>query len=89
MLYSLLRLRITDSAMIREVHTYGQLHPLKEKAVSPQHKGLGKKLIKEAERIAKDEFKMKKISVISGVGVRGYYKKMGYSLEDTYMVKPL
>lgn len=91
-LYSLLRLRITsfNSAMIREVHTYGQMHAFKDKnAVSPQHKGLGKKLMKEAERIAEKEFKLNKIAVISGIGVRGYYRKMGYKLKDTYMVKNL
>jgi elongator complex protein 3 len=50
---------------------------------------LGKKLIKEAEKIAKKEFGLKKIAVISGIGVRNYYKKLGYSLENTYMVKKL
>ena len=89
-LYSLLRLRIGDLAIIREIHTYGQMHPLNKKgAVSPQHKGLGKKLMKEAERITKEEFKRNKLSVISGVGVRGYYRKLGYRLKDTYMVKSL
>ena len=89
-LYSLLRLRINkDFAIIREIHTYGQLHSLikNKKDISPQHKGLGKKLIEEAEKIAKKEFKIKKISVISGIGVRDYYKKLGYKLEKTYMVK--
>ena len=93
-LHSLLRLRITSKnlAIIREVHTYGQLQPLKESldsTTSPQHKGLGKKLIKRAEEIAKKEFGSKKISVISGIGVRGYYRKLGYFSEGTYMVKNL
>ena len=105
-LYSLLRLRIPsqifkkrghflpvlqDSAIIREVHTYGQLEPLSKggrtSLFSPQHKGLGKKLIREAERIVKEEFWLDKISVISGVGVRNYYKKLCYNLKDSYMVK--
>jgi elongator complex protein 3 len=102
-LFSLLRLRIPsgdknmisslkNSALIREVHTYSQLLPIKKgksSLVSGQHKGLGKKLIKEAEKIAKKEFGLKKIAVISGIGVRNYYKKLGYSLENTYMVKKL
>jgi elongator complex protein 3 len=97
-LYSLLRLRIPanpifpvlkDSAIIREIHTYGQLQPISGKESSPQHKGLGKKLIKEAERISKKEFGLKKIAVISGIGVRGYYRKLGYSLRQTYMAKSL
>ncbi len=96
-LYSLLRLRIPsqtflpvleDSAIIREVHTYGRMHPLKDKAVSPQHKGLGKKLIKESEKIARKSGK-KKMAVISGIGVREYYRKLGYKLKDEYMVKSL
>lgn len=89
-LFALLRLRINsnNSAIIREVHTYGKLTKINEKdATSPQHIGLGKKLILEAERIAKKEFGIKKIAVISGVGVRGYYRKLGYKLKDTYMVK--
>lgn len=102
-LYSLLRLRISsknqfilvleDAAIIRELHTYGQLHPIinrgRTPVKSPQHKGLGKKLIKKAEEITKKEFGLKKIAVISGVGVRTYYKKLGYKLENTYMVKSL
>jgi elongator complex protein 3 len=93
-LYSLLRLRITSKNLpiIREIHTYGQLQPLEgnpNPTASPQHKGLGKKLIKEAEKIARKEFKVKKMAVISGIGVRGYYRKLGYFLEGTYMVKNL
>lgn len=84
---------LKDAAIIREIHTYGQLHPLKQSVGepfsdnSPQHKGLGKKLIKEAEKIAKKEFGLNKISAISGIGVRSYFKKLGYRLENTYMVK--
>jgi len=38
--------------------------------LAPQHRGLGKKLIKLAEKITKKEFGLKKITAISGVGVR-------------------
>jgi elongator complex protein 3 len=89
-LYSLLRLRINENntAIIREVHTYGQMLPIKSKSKkSPQHIGLGKKLILEAEKITLNEFNLKKIAVISGIGVRDYYRKLGYRLEDGYMVK--
>ncbi|PIW34703.1 MAG: tRNA uridine(34) 5-carboxymethylaminomethyl modification radical SAM/GNAT enzyme Elp3 [Candidatus Nealsonbacteria bacterium CG15_BIG_FIL_POST_REV_8_21_14_020_37_12] len=90
-LYSLLRLRITskNKAIIREVHTYGPLVPIGVKKLSPQHRGLGKKLIKEAEKITKKEFGLNKIAVISGVGVRDYFKRLGYKLRDTYMIKIL
>jgi elongator complex protein 3 len=96
-LYSLLRLRISsnktlfpvlkNSAIIREVHTYGQMVPISEKRLAPQHRGLGKKLIKTAEKIAKKEFKISKIAVISAVGAREYYRKFGYKLKEGYMVR--
>jgi len=92
-LYSLLRLRKTsdNKAIIREIHTFGQQLPIKEriKSLSPQHQGFGKRLIKEAEKITKKELKLKKISVITAVGVRNYFKKLGYKPENTYMVKAL
>ncbi|MFA5777179.1 MAG: tRNA uridine(34) 5-carboxymethylaminomethyl modification radical SAM/GNAT enzyme Elp3 [Parcubacteria group bacterium] len=91
-LFALLRLRITSTgfAIIREVHTYGKLAKInKRDKFSPQHIGLGKKLILEAEKIAKKEFSLNKIAVISGVGVRNYYRKLGYALKDTYMIKKL
>ncbi len=96
-LYSVLRLRIPssesllkNSAIIREVHTYGQQLAVGKKGISAQHKGLGKKLIKEAERIVRNEFKdVKKIAVISSVGTRNYYRKLGYRLKETYMIKTL
>ncbi len=100
-LYSLLRLRLPyekkhfitslkDAALIREVHTFGRINPLlaKKYSLSFQHKGLGKKLIKKAEETAR-RHGLKKIAVISGVGAREYYRKLGYKIEDTYMVKPL
>jgi len=81
-----LREEITDeSVLIRELHVYGEAAGI-GKTGSVQHKGLGKELMKEAEKIAKTYFK-KKIVVISGIGVRGYYKKLGYHKEGPYMVK--
>ncbi len=93
-LYSLLRLRITstDKAIIREIHTYGQQLSVTGRTttlLSPQHRGLGKKLVNEAEKITKNEFGLKKVAVIAGVGARGYFRKLGYQLENTYMTKSL
>lgn len=99
--FSFLRLRIPNqnqkpvfpalkgAALIREIQTYGELTPLGEKRKSPQHRGLGKKLIKIAERIASKEFNLKKIAVIAGVGVRNYFRALNYRLKDTYLVKKL
>ncbi|HRY60125.1 MAG TPA: tRNA uridine(34) 5-carboxymethylaminomethyl modification radical SAM/GNAT enzyme Elp3 [Patescibacteria group bacterium] len=98
-LYALLRLRLpvgagfkpapTETAIIREVHTYGQALDVGQIGEdAKQHKGLGKNLIVQAEQIAR-KAGYKKIAVISGVGAREYYKKIGYKLEDTYMVKTI
>ena len=54
-----------------------------------QHTGLGKKLMKEAEKISKEEFDAKKLLVISAIGTREYYQKLGYSLYGPYMSKIL
>ena len=53
-----------------------------------QHAGLGKRLMLKAEAIARENG-FKKMAVISGVGVRGYYKKLGYKLRSSYMIKNL
>ncbi len=96
-LFSLLRLRfvnkntlpfLENSGIIREIRTYGEQVPVnKRQETSPQHQGLGKKLIKEAEKITKEEFGYNQITVISGVGVRDYWRKQGYRLRKTYMTK--
>ena len=79
---------LKDAALVRELHTYGQMKRVHEKGDQSQHVGLGKRLMERAEEIAR-ESRYKKIAVISGVGVRGYYRKLGYELEGTYMVKYL
>ena len=96
-LFGLLRLRFPKNfiltelegcAIVRELHVYGQALNLHEKGKNSQHTGLGKMLMNEAEKICKSAG-YKKLAVISGVGVREYYKKLGYKLEGTYMVKYL
>jgi elongator complex protein 3 len=76
---------LNKAALVRELHVYGQLTPTGQKG-KVQHMGLGKVLMSEAEKIATKKG-YKKIAVISGVGVRGYYAKLGYTLKNTYMVK--
>jgi elongator complex protein 3 len=78
---------LKGAAIIRELHTYGPLVEIgKRKESASQHKNLGKKLVKEAEKIAK-KAGYKKIAVISGIGARPYWRKLGYRLKETYMVK--
>lgn len=78
---------IKNHALIRELHVYGQVNAVGYKNNgSAQHKGIGKKLIKKAERISMQNF-YKGIVVISGEGVKGYYENMNYKEIDTYMIK--
>lgn len=75
------------TAIIRELHVYGKAAELgSTEKQSAQHKGAGKKMIEKAEEIAKQNGK-EKIAIISGIGVREYYRKLGYELEGPYMVK--
>lgn len=90
-LFGLLRLRLRKDkiAIVRELHVYGKSLEIHKKSLNAsQHKGMGKMMMKEAEKIAKEEG-AKKILVISGIGVRDYYRKLGYKLEDSYMVKKI
>jgi elongator complex protein 3 len=90
-LFGLLRLRISeDKAIVRELHVFGPEVPLKGRSEqAAQHHGLGERLLREAERIARCEFKAERLSVLSGVGAREYYRSFGYGLEGAYMVKEL
>jgi ELP3 family radical SAM enzyme/protein acetyltransferase len=78
-----------DAALIRELHVYSNLSNVGNNIeASYQHKGYGKRLIEEAERISKEQG-YTKIAIISGTGVRNYYRKLGYILKDTYMYKDM
>ncbi|XP_048372806.1 elongator complex protein 3 isoform X2 [Sphaerodactylus townsendi] len=77
-------------SIVRELHVYGSVVPVSSRDPSKfQHQGFGMLLMEEAERIAKEEHESWKIAVISGVGTRDYYRKIGYELEGPYMVKSL
>jgi elongator complex protein 3 len=78
---------LNNSAMVRELHVYGELVPMGGKKKT-QHGGLGRRLLAEAEKIARQNG-FREMAIISGVGVRGYYKKFGYRLKAGYLVKSL
>ncbi|MCF7799152.1 tRNA uridine(34) 5-carboxymethylaminomethyl modification radical SAM/GNAT enzyme Elp3 [Candidatus Woesearchaeota archaeon] len=79
----------SKTAIIRELHVYGAAVGIGESVLdATQHKGYGKQLVATAERIAK-EHGYNKMLVISGVGVRMYYQKLGYNKELPYMAKLL
>jgi len=78
-------------AVVRELHVYGQALSVGRKAndMSSQHRGVGKVLMAEAEQIAKCEFGVEALSVISAVGTRKYYGKLGYNRDGYYVTKKL
>merc|ERR1719235_1276812 len=88
---------LTGCAMIRELHVYGVLVAAVQGASQgshederPQHIGIGRTLMGTAELIAAAHG-WKQISVIAGVGVRNYYRKLGYVLKGKgqYLIKDL
>ena len=83
---------LQDCALIRELHVYGkvQIHDktIKTMQTTIQHSGLGKALVAKAEELAIQEG-YTRIAVISGIGVREYYRRLGYSLHETYMIRAL
>jgi elongator complex protein 3 len=85
------RSELYGSAVVRELHIYGQAISIgrSDRGDSYQHKGLGMKLLKEAERISKDDLGVDKIAIISAVGTRQYYKKFGYQQDGPYVSKEL
>ena len=84
------REELADAALVRELHIYGSTVAVGKEASRNdwQHRGYGRDLIKYAEELAANAG-YSKLAIISGIGVRGYYRKAGYELEKTYMVKCL
>jgi elongator complex protein 3 len=85
------RNELVNSVIVRELHVYGQAVSvgIKEINDSYQHRGYGMKLLREAERIAKHELSVEKIAIISAVGTRQYYRKLGYCQDGPYVSKVL
>ena len=84
------RKEVLSSSIIREVKVMGNIVPIgTESTENWQHHGFGKKLLDEAERISHEEYGKKRIVVISGIGVRNYFRKYGYERLGPYMAKEL
>ena len=77
--------------IVREVKVVGELVPKgkKPRNTQLQHRGLGKLLMENAEKIALEDFDSKKLAVISGIGVRDWFYEMGYVLDGYYVSKTL
>ena len=106
-LYGFLRLRLSDdsgrssngvvfdelcnTAMIRELHVYGQAIAVNKSSnsSSSQHMGFGTRLLQKAEEIARDVHDIEKLIVMSALGTKSYYEKLGYQRDGVYVSKKL
>ena len=80
---------LAGCALIREVHVYGQSLKINEVSQpAAQHRGFGKQLVKSAQRIAEAEG-YHQLAVISAIGTRAYYEKLGFKLGTLYQHLPL
>jgi elongator complex protein 3 len=81
---------VGGSTLVRELHVYGPMVPV---GSSPeegwQHRGWGGRLLEEAERTARDEYDAGKLLVMSALGTKEYYARLGYEREGAYMSKGL
>jgi elongator complex protein 3 len=77
------------AAIVREVHVYGQSLEVGQSIDgSAQHSGLGTSLMERAATIA-SEAGYERLAVIAAIGTREYYRKLGYELGESYMLKSL
>jgi elongator complex protein 3 len=75
---------------VRELHVYGSLVPVgKHVANAWQHKGFGSLLLSEAEKISAKGYDLRKILIMSALGTKQYYRKLGYKKDGAYMSKTL
>ena len=78
------------SVIIRELRVYGPVVDIGKRDYDAwQHLGLGEKLMAEAEKIGSADFNATRILVNSGIGVREYYRALGYLDKGPYLFKTL
>ncbi len=78
------------SAIVRELHVYGPLVPVGKRASAAyQHKGFGVHLLAEAERVAREDYDLNKLLVISALGTKQYYARFGFDRDGVYVSKNL
>jgi elongator complex protein 3 len=101
-IFGFLRLRLPSSdahrteinhgscAIIRELRVYGPVVEIGERNPDAwQHLGLGDRMLKEAERIAVEDFQVNRLVVNSGIGVKEYYRALGYHATGPYLERSL
>ncbi|MBX7233057.1 MAG: tRNA uridine(34) 5-carboxymethylaminomethyl modification radical SAM/GNAT enzyme Elp3 [Caldilineales bacterium] len=80
---------IQGAAMIRELHVYGPALGLgSDSAGEAQHLGLGRRLVEHARDLARAAG-YPALAVISAIGTRGYYRRLGFEMGELYMVQTL
>lgn len=81
---------LESAAIVRELHVYGRQAGIGDEPddEGAQHRGYGERLMERAESIAR-EAGYSRLAVISGIGVREYYRSLGYESDGPYMVKNL
>lgn len=79
---------LNEHAFIRELHVYGRINRVNSDSGNVQNRGFGRMMIAKAEMIAMQNG-YTKMAIISGVGVREYYRKFDYQLTGAYMTKTM
>lgn len=99
LLHGYLRLRLTDRShreelrdqsvgIVRELKVPGKVVPLGERSPEgAQHRGTGRRLLQEAEAIAFEERAVERLFVLAGVGVKAYYRRLGYEDDGVYVAR--
>jgi elongator complex protein 3 len=84
------RPELEHAALLRELHVYGSLVPVGQGAESEewQHREYGKVLLARAEEIARNAG-FRRLAIMSGIGVRPYYRRQGYERRGPYMIREL
>jgi len=84
------RPELEDATLMRELHVYGRLVPVGKDAEPEewQHRNYGRVLLARAEEIT-TEAGFSRLAVMSGMGVRPYYRRQGYERAGPYMVKEM
>ncbi len=84
------RPEIENAAFTRELHVYGKVVPLGRMGSGEdrQHRRFGTELLTEAEQQAADAG-FSRMAIMAGIGVRPYYRRLGYERSGPYMIRDL
>jgi len=79
----------SSTGIIRELHVYGRMTPVGQEGSHWQHRGWGERLMGEAERTAREQYDVDKMVVMSALGTKQYYARLGYGKDSVYVSKTL